>query len=314
MKVLMPIDGSIYSDRAVEYICNHSALRSKSDTVYLLNVQKKLPAELKAKLPHGSEEILDEAAKKILRPAKKALEAAGYKVKVKVSYGKATNRIVEYAEEIPATLIVMGSHGHTPVKGILLGSKTSSVLASTPIPLLVIRHKFVGDNSQQDIGVCLDGSEYSRAVLTFIRRRLPLFAKNARFRLINVATPQNGLLIPEISAFGAPALTAEEFEEEQRGPFETLVGEFKEFMRDKGHEVLVAELTGDPADEISKYAKENHLTLMVMGTHGGNPLRVMMLGSVTMSVASQTDLPMLLVHHDDPTLLRDLTKEAQKTE
>ena len=126
MKVLLPIDGSVYSDRAIEYICEHSSLRAKTDTVYLLNVQKKLPSGFASKIPN-SEEILDEAAKKILKPAKKALEAAGYKVKMKVAYGKATNRIVEYAQEIPATLIVMGSHGHTPVKGILLGSKTSSV-------------------------------------------------------------------------------------------------------------------------------------------------------------------------------------------
>lgn len=43
MKVLLPIDGSIYSDRAVEYICEHSSLRAKTDTVYLLNVQKNFP-------------------------------------------------------------------------------------------------------------------------------------------------------------------------------------------------------------------------------------------------------------------------------
>ena len=110
----------------------------------------------------------------------------------------------------------MGSHGHTPVKGILLGSKTSSVLASTPIPLLVIRHKFYQKPGRTEVGVCLDGSEYSPAVLTFIKRRLPLFAKDARFHLINVASPQNGLLIPEVSAFGAPALSSEEFEKEQR--------------------------------------------------------------------------------------------------
>ena len=49
MKVLLPIDGSIYSDRAIEYICEHSSLRAKTDTVYLLNVQKKLPSELASK-------------------------------------------------------------------------------------------------------------------------------------------------------------------------------------------------------------------------------------------------------------------------
>jgi hypothetical protein len=103
MKVLLPIDGSVYSDRAIEYICEHSSLRAKTDTVYLLNVQKKLPSGFASKIPN-SEEILDEAAKKILKPAKKALEAAGYKVKMKVAYGKATNRIVEYAQEIPALI------------------------------------------------------------------------------------------------------------------------------------------------------------------------------------------------------------------
>ena len=56
MKVLLPIDGSIYSDRAIEYICEHSSLRAKTDTVYLLNVQKKLPSELASKI-HNSEEF-----------------------------------------------------------------------------------------------------------------------------------------------------------------------------------------------------------------------------------------------------------------
>ena len=80
-------------------------------------------------------------------------------------------------------------------------------------------------------------------------------------------------------------------------------------MQEKGHEVVEALLTRDPAAQISMYAQEHNLSLMVMGTHGGSSLRIMMLGSVTMSVASQTKLPMLLVHHDDPTLLRDLSKE-----
>ena len=79
-------------------------------------------------------------------------------------------------------------------------------------------------------------------------------------------------------------------------------------MQEKGHEVVEALLTGDPVAQISMYAQEHNLSLMVMGTHGGSSLRIMMLGSVTMSVASQTKLPMLLVHHDDPTLLRDLSK------
>ena len=73
MKVLLPIDGSVYSDRAIEYICEHSSLRAKTDTVYLLNVQKKLPSGFASKISN-SEEILDEAAKKIFKPEKKVME------------------------------------------------------------------------------------------------------------------------------------------------------------------------------------------------------------------------------------------------
>lgn len=76
MKVLLPIDGSIYSDRAVEYICEHSSLRAKTDTVYLLNVQKKLPSEFASKIPN-SEEILDEASKENFETCKEGVGSRG---------------------------------------------------------------------------------------------------------------------------------------------------------------------------------------------------------------------------------------------
>ena len=103
----------------------------------------------------------------------------------------------------------------------------------------------------------------------------------------------------------APALSSEESEKEQREPFFKIAKPFENYMQGKGHEVVEALLTGDPAAQISMYAQEHNLSLRVMGTHGGSSLRIMMLGLLlTMSVASQTQLPMLLVHHDDPTLLR----------
>lgn len=76
MKVLLPIDGSVYSDRAIEYICEHSSLRAKTDTVYLLNVQKKLPSGFASKISN-SEEILDEAAKKNFETGKESFGSRG---------------------------------------------------------------------------------------------------------------------------------------------------------------------------------------------------------------------------------------------
>ena len=301
MKVLLPIDGSIYSERAVEYVCNRSSLKNRTNTLYLLNVQKKVHPKAARKVDIGViEEILDEEARATLKPAKKALEKAGYNVKTRVEYGKATNRILEVAKEINADLIVMGSHGHTPVNNVLFGSKTSAVIASCKIPMLVIRHKFKGDDGKQKIGVCVDGSPYSQSALEYVVSHLEVVSKNAEFSLINVITPYSGILMPEVSAFGAPAMTAEEFEKEQRVPAEKIAKPFADLLKEKGFSVREIFLKGDPSVEISRYAEENNLNLLVMGTHGASPLRMMMVGSTTMRVAYLTDLPLLLIHRETP--------------
>ncbi len=71
-------------------------------------------------------------------------------------------------------------------------------------------------------------------------------AKDPIFYLINVITPHSGLIIPEVSAFGAPAMTKEEFEREQRIPFDEKVEPIYEELRNKDIEAKVVLLKGDP--------------------------------------------------------------------
>jgi nucleotide-binding universal stress UspA family protein len=47
--------------------------------------------------------------------------------------------IIKTAEEQSCDLIVMGSHGHKGLRGLLLGSQTQKVLTHTAIPVLVVR-------------------------------------------------------------------------------------------------------------------------------------------------------------------------------
>lgn len=49
------------------------------------------------------------------------------------------NAIVDAANKRKCDLIVMGSHGRSGLKGLLLGSQTSKVLTHTKIPVLVLR-------------------------------------------------------------------------------------------------------------------------------------------------------------------------------
>ena len=79
MKVLLPIDGSIYSDRAVEYICEHSSLRAKIR--YRLSVERSEKIFPPNSLPRFQiqKRFWMKPQRKFSKPAKKALEAAGYK-------------------------------------------------------------------------------------------------------------------------------------------------------------------------------------------------------------------------------------------
>jgi nucleotide-binding universal stress UspA family protein len=48
--------------------------------------------------------------------------------------------IIRYAREAPVDLIVMGTHGHTGLAHVLLGSVTEKVVRKAPCPVLTVRH------------------------------------------------------------------------------------------------------------------------------------------------------------------------------
>jgi universal stress protein A len=47
---------------------------------------------------------------------------------------------VRYAREMKIDLIVMGTHGHTGLVHVLLGSVTEKVVRKAPCPVLTVRH------------------------------------------------------------------------------------------------------------------------------------------------------------------------------
>jgi nucleotide-binding universal stress UspA family protein len=67
------------------------------------------------------------------------------KVAVRVS-PNAANAIVEYARDVHADVIVVGTHGRSGVSRLLMGSVAEHVVRSAPCPVLVVRpkeHEFV---------------------------------------------------------------------------------------------------------------------------------------------------------------------------
>ncbi|MBC7217318.1 MAG: universal stress protein [Candidatus Caldatribacterium sp.] len=54
-------------------------------------------------------------------------------------------------------------------------------------------------------------------------------------------------------------------------------------------------VVGEPAEEIARFAEENRVDLIVMGTHGRTGLASILLGSVTVGVIKRTCIPVMVV-------------------
>lgn len=87
------------------------------------------------------EEAIEERGKKVLEEAKHQAEAAGIVVELELVAKKASEAIVDVAEKRDARMIVVGSYGDPPLKGMILGSTPNKLLHIAERPVLVVPAK-----------------------------------------------------------------------------------------------------------------------------------------------------------------------------
>lgn len=141
MNVLIPIDGSPSSERAVEHVIASTAWLKERPQVFLLNVQWKL-ASGNVKLFIGQETINDyyrEQGMAALAGARAKLDAAGIPYTFHISIGAPPEAIVQYAQEQHIDQITMGAHGQDTLSTLLLGSVVSKVLHLADMPVLLVK-------------------------------------------------------------------------------------------------------------------------------------------------------------------------------
>ena len=137
--ILVAVDGSEYSEKAVKYACT-IALPLEAE-VYLLYVVPMLVNATPYQDTVSDQPFLalQKVGEDILARAKKMAEEQGCTAIDLISYGEAASRIIEIAEEKNVDVIVMGSRGMSGLKRLFVGSTSDKVTRQARCPVLIVR-------------------------------------------------------------------------------------------------------------------------------------------------------------------------------
>jgi universal stress protein E len=197
--------------------------------------------------------------------------------------------IAQYAEEVDADLIVIGPHRGRPGEERELGTTADRVVRTSAVPCLVmhgplrlpLRKMLV----PSDLSPASDGA-FEIALNWGAALRVPTSSgEQTRLFVLQVIRP---------STEGSPS--PEEWSARDRA-----LREHTDAVatRHEGRIPLDIQrmlVYGPyPANEIVRFSSENQIDLVIMGTHGENPVTRAAIGSVSSAVTRRSQRPVLLV-------------------
>ncbi|MFO1351750.1 MAG: universal stress protein [Gammaproteobacteria bacterium] len=140
-KILIAVDGSDNSNRAVQYVIA-MAQRNIPLELHILNVEA--PAihygEIDVYVGKDKlEKMQREAGERALQPARALLDAAGVPYQAHVFIGEAGKSIAEQASQLGCDEIVMGTRGLGALSTLLLGSVATKVIHHAHVPVTLVK-------------------------------------------------------------------------------------------------------------------------------------------------------------------------------
>lgn len=138
--IIVPVDASDCSDRVIQEIIKLSKQGGPAE-LHLVNVQPRIFTESALMFTDASkiDTYYYDQSGKALTAAEKALKSAGLDFTSHRLVGPVAETIVAKASELNADGIVMGTHGHGKLSGMLLGSVSNKVLHLAPMPVTLVR-------------------------------------------------------------------------------------------------------------------------------------------------------------------------------
>lgn len=136
--ILLPFDGSVHSSNAANYTLDLAKLTGARVTVIHCYEWRGDTSEIPESFASTLRSSAKEQAETILEKAYAIFSKQGVEVKLEAVPGAAGYILTKRAETKDYDLIVMGSHGHSDIAGLFLGSVTHKVLNTIHCPVLIV--------------------------------------------------------------------------------------------------------------------------------------------------------------------------------
>jgi len=208
-----------------------------------------------------------------------------------VANGEVTREILRFANDLPADLIVIGTHGRSGFERLMLGSVTEKILRKAACPVLTVPVRApvaVPVNGLFSRVLCaVDFSPASLRALTLAQS----LAGEAAARLCVMHVVEPASVFEPVHATGADRSDSTgDRRRNARGRIEQLIGSDTRAFADVAEVVT----SGKAYQEILRAAEEQHADLIVIGAHSGHR-GLPAFGSTTNQIVRQARCPVLTV-------------------
>lgn len=292
MKILLPTDGSEYSETAAQFLKRLNL--SPNDEITILHVMSDDPFQDSEDYYYARlKEIKQLIAPKILDSAINILKSVPAKINTVLMNGYPDRCIVDAAVDSNTDIIVMGPKRLKGIKSRIVGSVTKSVSIISPKAVLVIKPPQGESSDTIKILFTTDGSDYARKAGETLT--LMPFHDNTEITILHVITPAF-YDIPDKFMTKIDAGVREDFRRYSSIELEAsqkIIAQTTEYLSNRFSNIDKLTKIGDPSDEILHTANELKVDIIVVGSKGMGGFRGVV-GSISRYILSVAECSVLI--------------------
>ena len=140
MKILVAVDGSSFTKRMLAYLVAHDEWLGSAHQYTVLHAVPAVPPRAAAVLDKAVlKSYYDDESEKVLKTVRTFFDKQKVRADFVSKVGPAAEVISAAANKGKFDLLLMGSHGHSTLGNLVLGSVATKVMSQTDVPVLLVR-------------------------------------------------------------------------------------------------------------------------------------------------------------------------------